>query len=191
MVKVNKATFTPDSRPTYDQCRPILMAWSVITRSDWRAYLSPINTRCICAVSLMHPRSNPALPDLPQCFQLTNPRSAWPTPTYSWYNYAQCLISTPGLKWIIQANVLPTDSLMRVQYLKCAFGPYILLIKSDLKLCIHLSRSLFLYLQKLCFKAKIVHNYVTYIRKQIEKNIGVQCKKRLEFLKVVDVIQDF
>ena len=29
--------------------------------------------------------------------------------------------------------------------------------------------------------------YVTYRRKQI----GVQCKKRLEFLKVVDVIRDF
>ena len=29
--------------------------------------------------------------------------------------------------------------------------------------------------------------YVTYRRKQI----GVQCKRRLEFLKVVDVIQDF
>ena len=32
--------------------------------------------------------------------------------------------------------------------------------------------------------------YVTYRRKQIDKNIGVQCKRRLEFLKVVDVIQD-
>ena len=92
-TKVNKATFTPDSRPTPDQCRPIFMAWSgmiglKITRSDWRAYLSPINARCIRAVSLMHPRSNPALPDLPQFFRLTNPRSARPTPTYSWYNYA-------------------------------------------------------------------------------------------------------
>ena len=36
-----------------------------IARSDWKAYLSPINTRCIRAVSLMHPRSNPTLPDLP------------------------------------------------------------------------------------------------------------------------------
>ena len=56
-------------------------------------------------------------------------------PAYSWYNYAHyaqyrtnprsvCLISTPGLKWIIQVNVMPIDSLMRVQYLKCAYGPY-------------------------------------------------------------------
>ena len=57
-----------------------------ITSSDWRAYLSPINTRCILAVSLMHPRSNPALPDLPPSFWQTNPRSARPTPTYSWHN---------------------------------------------------------------------------------------------------------
>ena len=31
----------------------------------------------------------------------------------------------------------------------------------------------------------------TYRRKQIDKNIGVQCKRRLQFLKEVDVIQDF
>ena len=34
-----------------------------------------------------------------------------------------CLISTPGLKWIIQANVMPTDSFMTVQYPKCAYAP--------------------------------------------------------------------
>ena len=34
---------------------------------------------------------------------------------------------------------------------------------------------------------KAIHS----IRKQKDKNIGVQCKRRLEFLKVVDVIQDF
>ena len=56
-------------------------------------------------------------------------------PTYSWYNYAHyaqyrsnprslCLISTPGLKYIIQANVMRTHSLMRVQFPKCAYGPY-------------------------------------------------------------------
>ena len=58
-----------------------------ITRSDCRAYLSPTNIRCILTVSLMQPRSNPALPDLHPSFRLTNPRSARPTPTYSWYNY--------------------------------------------------------------------------------------------------------
>ena len=39
---------------------------------------------------------------------------------------------------------------------------------------------------KLCFKTKSLHIYITYRRKQI----GVQCKRMLEFLKVVDVIQD-
>ena len=34
------------------------------------------------------------------------------------------LISTSGLKWIIQANVIPTDSGMFVQYPKCVHGPY-------------------------------------------------------------------
>ena len=73
-----KATFTPDSRPTPDKCRPIFMAWSVWsgkknTRFDWRAYISPINNRCIRAVSLMHPRSNLALPDL-------TPPFGWPIP---------------------------------------------------------------------------------------------------------------
>ena len=63
----------------------------------------------------MHPRSNPALPDLHPSFQLINPRSVRPTPTYSWCNHAHYAqyrtnpdpISTPGLKWIIQANVMP------------------------------------------------------------------------------------
>ena len=68
-------------------------------------------------------------------FRPTYFRSARPTPTYFWYSYAHyaryrtnprsvCLISSPGLQWIIQANVMPTDNLMRVQYLKCAYGPY-------------------------------------------------------------------
>ena len=77
--------------------------------------------RSTLAVSLMHPRSNPALLDLPPSFLLTNPRSARPTPDLSLIqlqsiHYGQyrtnprsvCLISTPGLKWIIQANVMPT-----------------------------------------------------------------------------------
>ena len=106
--------------------------------------ISPINNRCIRAVSLMHPRSNLALPDL-------SPPFGWPIPalydwpTDSWYNYAHyaqyrtnprsvCLVSTTGLKWIIKANVMSTDSLMKVQYPICAYGPY----KSDFKWCIHL-----------------------------------------------------
>ena len=95
----------------------------------------------------IYPRSTPAVSALyPWCTHSQIPLfptypclSGWPIPalhyqppTYSWYNYAQlttnprsvCLISTPGLKWIIQANVMPTDSLMRVQYPKFAHGLY-------------------------------------------------------------------
>ena len=98
----------------------------------------------------IYPRSTPAVSALyPWCTHAqiplspTYPRpSGWPIPalhdqlpTYSWHNYAHyaqhrtnprsvCLISTLGLKWIIQANVKPTDSLMRVQYPKCACGLY-------------------------------------------------------------------
>ena len=82
-------------------------------------YLSPINTRCIRAVSLMQPRSSPALPGLPPFFRLRISALHDQPSTYSWYNYAQyrtnpqsvSLISTPGLKWIIQANVMPTDKM--------------------------------------------------------------------------------
>ena len=74
---------TADQPPTNaDQFLWLGRVWSgkKITRSDWRAYITPINARCIRAVSLMHQRSNPALPDLPPFFRLTNPRSARPTP---------------------------------------------------------------------------------------------------------------
>ena len=114
----NEYTVKIPSHQTADNPRPMptnfywLVGYDRVKkniRSDWRAYLSPINTRCISVVSLMHQRSNPALPDLHLSFWPTNPRSARPTPTYSWYNYAHyaqywtnprfvCLISTPGLK---------------------------------------------------------------------------------------------
>ena len=147
----SKATFTPDSRPTPDQFLWLGRVWSgkkLPALIEERIY-----PRSTPDVSLMHPRSNPALPDNP------HPRSSdWPIPalhyeppTYCWYNYdhyaqyrekgrdltqsydkspytnrnvkrtnlrSVCLISTTGLKWIIQANVMPTDSLMRVQYPK-------------------------------------------------------------------------
>ena len=62
----------------------------------------------------MHPRANPALPDLPPFFRLSNPRSARQTPrpipdttTLTTLNIGPTpdLIFTPGLKWIIQSNV--------------------------------------------------------------------------------------
>ena len=96
-----------------------------------------IYPRSTSAVSALYPWCTHA--QIPLFPTYTCP-SGWPIsalpdqhPTYSWCNYAQyrtnsrsvCLISTPGLKWIIQANVLmSTDGLMRVQYPKCAYCPY-------------------------------------------------------------------
>ena len=92
---------------------------------------NPLYPRCIPDAPTLKSRSSRPFPS----FRLTNPRYTRPTPTYSWYNYAHyaqyrtnlrsvCLISTLGLKWINQANVMPTDSLMRFQYPKCAYDPY-------------------------------------------------------------------
>ena len=92
----------------------------------------------------IYPLSTPAVPVLyPWCphaqipLSPTYPRpSGWPIPalhyqppTYSWYNYAHFAQyrTNPDLyTWfpLIQANVMPTDSLMRVQYPKCAYGLY-------------------------------------------------------------------
>ena len=46
---------------------------------------------------------------------------------------------------VIKTTLFGLGSLTRVQYPKCAYGPYSYLIKSDLKWCINLSRSFFLY----------------------------------------------
>ena len=97
----------------------------------------------------IYPRSTPAVPALyPWCTHAQIPLfptytrpSGWPIPalhdqplTYSWCNYAHYaqyrttpdLIFIPGLKRIIhcQANGMPKDSAMWVQYPKCAHGPY-------------------------------------------------------------------
>ena len=90
----------------------------------------PLYPRCIPDVPSLKYRSSRPTPS----FRLTNPRSARQVPTSSWFNYAHyaqyrtspwsvCLMSTPSLKWIIQANVMPIDS-NYVQYPKCAYGPY-------------------------------------------------------------------
>ena len=94
----------------------------------------------------IYPRSTPAVSALyPWCihaqislFPNYSRPFGWPIPAlheqppkYSWYNYAHfvqyrtnprsvCLISTTGLKSIIKANVMWTDSLMRVLYPICA-----------------------------------------------------------------------
>ena len=100
-----------------------------------------IYPRSTTAVSALYPWCTLAqIPLFP-----TYPRpSDWPIPalhdqppTYSWCNYANYAQYRtnprsdfhPGLRWIIQANVMPTDSLMWVQYPKCAHGPYYYLIR--------------------------------------------------------------
>ena len=98
-----------------------------------------IYPRSTPAVSLLHPWCTDARIPLLQTYSRP---FVWPIPAlhdqppiYSRYKYAHyaqyktnprsaCLISTPGLKWLIQANVMPTESLTRVQYPKCAYGPY-------------------------------------------------------------------
>ena len=117
----------------------------------------PIYPRSTPAVSVLYPWCTHAQIPL---FPIYPRPSCWPIPalhdqppTYSWYNYAHYaqyrtipdLISISCLKLIIQANVMPTDRFMWVQYPKCVHGPCC--FKSDLKWCIHLtSISIFLYL---------------------------------------------
>ena len=64
----------------------------------------------------------PVLPAAQSQLCTTNPR---PIPDVTTLNIGPTpdLISTLGLKWIIQANVMSTDSLMWVQYPKCAHDP--------------------------------------------------------------------
>ena len=116
-----------------DQFLWLCRVWSgKITRSDWIAYLSPINP----AVSVLFPWCTHAQIPL---FPTYSRPSSWPIPalhdqprpipdsiTLTTLNVGPIpdLISTPGLKWIIQANVISTDSLMWVQYRKCAHHPY-------------------------------------------------------------------
>ena len=71
-------------------------------------------------------RPSPVLPADQSPLCTTNPRPIPDTTTLTTLNIGTTpdLISTPGFQWIIQANVMPTDSLMKVQYPKCAYGPY-------------------------------------------------------------------
>ena len=80
-------------------------------------------------------RPTPVLPADQSPLCTTNPRPIPDATTLTTLNIGPTLdlISTPGLKWIIQANVMPGS------VPKLHTWP-ILLIKSDLKWCIHLSR---------------------------------------------------
>ena len=93
----------------------------------------------------MHPRSNPAHPDLPPSFRLTNPRSARPPPTYSWCNYAHYaqyrtnprsdFHPRPQMNNSSKCNANRQSYVSSVPEMRT--WP-ILLIKSDLKWCIHI-----------------------------------------------------
>ena len=90
---------------------------------------SPLYPRCIPDAPTLKSRSSRPTPVLPadqSPLCTTNPRPIPDATTLTTLNIGPTpdLISIPGLKWIIQANVMPTDSVMWVQYPKCAHGPY-------------------------------------------------------------------
>ena len=116
----HKATFKPNSRPTPTNADQFSWPGQVWLGKNYPLWLK----------SVVIPDQHPLYPLYFWCtnaqipFFPTYPRpSGWlipalhdQHPTYSWYNYAQyaqyrtnprsiCLISIPGLKWIIQANV--------------------------------------------------------------------------------------
>ena len=125
-----------------------------ITRSDWSAYLSPINP----AVSALYPWcTNAQIPLFP-----TYPRpSGWPIPalydqppTYSWCNYAHYAQyrTNPRSDFHSRSQMNNSSKCNANRQYYVGSVPEmrtwpILSIKSDSKWCKHLSRSLFLYLQ--------------------------------------------
>ena len=138
------------TRPTHDQCRPIFMAWSgMIGLKNYPLWLKsvsipdqpPLYPRCIPDAPTLKSRSSrltpPVLPvdQSPLC--TTNPRPIPDANTPTTLNIGPTpdLISTPGLKWIIQAN----RQCYMGSVLEMRTWP-ILLVKSDLKWCIHHSR---------------------------------------------------
>ena len=94
-------------------------------------YQHPPYPRCIPDAPTLKSRSSRPTPVLPadqSPLYTTNPRPIPDATTLTTLNIGPIpdLISTPGLNWIIQANVMPTDldRLILVQYPKCAHGPY-------------------------------------------------------------------
>ena len=131
-----KATFTPDSRPAPTNANQFL--W-IVGFDRVGLIVERIYPRSTPPVSALYPWCPYAQITLfstyPHPSGLSSPTLHDLPPTYSWNNYAHnaqyrtnpryvCLISTPGLKWVIQANVTPPDSLMRVKYPEGAYRPY-------------------------------------------------------------------
>ena len=145
---------TPDQPPTNpDQFLLLGRVWS-------EKQLPALNEERI------HPRSTPAVSALyPWCTHAqiplfaTYPRpTGWPIPAlhdqppiYSWCNYAQCRTNPrSNFHSRSQMNNSSKCNANRQSYVGSVpemHTWHVLLIKSDLKWCIHPSRSLFLYLQ--------------------------------------------
>ena len=106
----------------------------------------PLYPRCIPDAPTLKSRSSRPTPVLPAdqsplCTTNTRPIPDATTLTTLNIGSTPDLMYTPGLKWIIQANVMPTDSYVGLVP-EMRTWP-ILLIKSDFffqKWCIHLSR---------------------------------------------------
>ena len=120
----------------------------------------------------IYPRSTPAVSALyPWCTHAQIPLfptytrpSGWSIPalydqppTYSWCNYAHCAQYRTNPRSDFHSRPKMNNSSKCNANRQCYVGPVpemrtwpILLIKSDLKWCIHFSRSLFLYLQWRC-----------------------------------------
>ena len=135
---------TPDQPPLIpDQFLWLGRVWSGKNYPLWLKSVSipdkpPLYPRCIPDAPTLKSRSSRPTPVLPadqSPLCTTNPRPIPDATTLTTLNIGPTpdLISTPGLKWIIQANVMPGS------VPKMRTWP-ILLIKSDLKWCIHLSR---------------------------------------------------
>ena len=98
-----KSVSIPDQTPLYPRYIPD--APTLKSRSSWPTPVLPADQSPLCT---------------------TNPRPIPDATTLTTLHIGPTsdLISYPGLKWIIQANVMPTDSVMWVQYPKCAHGQY-------------------------------------------------------------------
>ena len=139
VFKVQRLNLHNDTRDPTNP-RPMLTNFYGLVGYDWvKNYPLWLKSVSLPDQHPLYPRCTHApialFPTYPRPFDWPIPALHDQPPTFSWCNYAHyaqyrtnprsvCLISTSGLKWIIQANVMPTDSLMRVQYPKCVYGPY-------------------------------------------------------------------
>ena len=126
-----KSVSIPDQHPLYPRCIPD--APTLKSRSPRPTRVLPADQYPLCPTNPRH---------IPDTNTLTT-LSIGPTPDlYAWFPLPasnKCNANRQSYECsVLEMRIWP-----------------IFFIKSDWKLCIHLSRSLFLYLQYLCFKTKI------------------------------------